>query len=384
MTASGPPAFDRRALAAEVLAQIRAAPSAWHRSRALRGVARHLGEDQIEEAGRIAAQLTEPEWRAAAQAALAAHARGPERSANLDGGLRAARSVVVPRRRAWAMLLVLSVMHPAERSHLRLELFSAIDEAQDPADLSLLLPDVPDEWVEEAAARADAIPVPWMRAETFAALIARMALERRQGWIRKALDAGREADDPGGKGRAFAGLVELVAESEREELIRLALREAAHAADEGTRSIVLTELARFLAGEKLSEAWDLAAAMARSELRLPLLELLADGGQGPSVAERVLAVWNGLAMMDDEWAKSTALMRLWPRLPGDLHKQAVAMAGSMRDPWARADLLAFLSSRVPAPQDILLLGQAIACARSAPSPWARARALTAILGRTEG
>ena len=383
MTAPGPPAFDRRALAAEVLVQIRAAPSEWHRSRALRGIARQLAEDQIAEGGRIAAQLTQPEWRAAAQAALAAHARDPERSANLDGGLQAARSVVVPGRRAWAILLVVAVMHPTERSHLRLEVFSAIDEAQDPADLSLLLPDVPDEWVEDAAGRADAIPVSWLRAETLAALIARMALERRQRWIRMAVDAGREADDPGGKGRAFAGLVELVDDSERDELIRLALREASRPADEGTRSIVLTELARFLAGETLQEAWDLAAAMARSELRLPLLALLASG-QGPSAPEHVLVVWNSLATTDDEWAKSAALMRLWAHLPDDFHPQAAAMAGSMRDPWARADLLAFLSARVAVPQDSLLLGQAIACARSAPSPWARARALTAILGRTEG
>ncbi len=280
MTASGSPAFDRRALAAEVLVQTRATPSEWHRSRALRGVARHLGEDQIAEAGRIAAQLTRPEWRGAALAALAAHAREPERSAVLHGGVEAAQSIVEPGRRAWAMLLVVAAMHLLERSSLRQEVFSAIDDAQDPADLSTLLPEVPDEWLEEAAARAEAIPALWMRAETLASLIARMALGPREGWIRKALDAGREADDPGGRGRAFAGLVEVVNETERENLVRLSLHEMARAADDGTRAIVLTKLARFLSGEQQEGAWGLASAMGRAELRLPVLALLAGYGQG--------------------------------------------------------------------------------------------------------
>lgn len=376
-------AFDRRPLAAEVLVQIRAAPSEWHRSRALRGVARHLGEEQIAEAGRIAAQLTAPEWRATAQAALAAHTRSAGRSALLDEGFETARRIVPPGRRAWVMLLVVGAMLPQERSGLRQEVFSAIDEAEDPTELSLLLPEVPDEWAEEAATRAEAIPSSWMRAETLASLLAKMALGPRREWSRKALDTAREAHDPGGRGRAFASLVERSDASEREILIRFALPEAARAADEGTRAIVLTDLARFLSDEQHEAAWSMAAAMSRPELRVPLFAMLAGFGHGPRRQERVRAVWTDLVTTDDEWAKSTALMRLWPHLPADLQSQALATAGSIQGPWPRADLLAFLSARTPPPEDRILLDQSIASARSAPSPWARARALTAILHRME-
>ncbi|MGH2628669.1 MAG: hypothetical protein ACRDHY_18690, partial [Anaerolineales bacterium] len=99
---------------------------------------------------------------------------------------------------------------------------------------------------------------------------------------------------------------------------------------------------------------------------------------------RVRGVWRDLATTGDEWAKAVALERLWPHLPAELQTQAEAVAGAFRDPWVRADLIAFLSTRVPPAQGRRLLEQAIASARSAPSPWASARALTAVLSRTEG
>jgi hypothetical protein len=153
--------------------------------------------------------------------------------------------------------------------------------------------------------------------------------------------------------------------------------------DEGTLSVTLNTLAGALSGDQEPEAWSLANSMARQELRVPVLARLASRWRGGDRADRVHDAAEAWGDTADEWAISSAIVRVWDQLPAARQEAAHGCARSLHDPWARADLLGFLAAHDAAQAGRSVLQEAVVAARAAPLGWARSRALTAILDHHE-
>lgn len=370
-------------LAAEALAEIELVTSAWHRSRATRGLARHLNQHQLSRASALALRGRRPEWRSASLAVIARHSEEPERISVLAKALAAARSVPDIPRRLWLLLLATAAMTPGELDDLSLEVLAGLRGLKDSFDLATLLPDVPDPWVEQAAQLASGIGPQWIRAETWASLAERMVSDGRDEWAGRAIGAARGVTEPTERARSLAAVVGIAQPSEKEELARAALDAATRMHDEGTLSVTLNTLAGALSAEQEPVAWSLANSMARQELRVPALARLASRWRGVDRADRAHEAAEAWGDTADEWARSSAIVRIWDQLPAARREAAHARARSLHDPWARADLLGFLAAHDATEAGLSVLQEGMVAARAAPSGWARSRALTAILDHHE-
>lgn len=259
------------------------------------------------------------------------------------------------------------------------EVMAGLRGLRDSSELATLLPDVPDPWLEQAAQLAAQVEPSWIRAETWASLAERMSADRRDEWGEKAVEAARGVTEPAERARCLAAVVGIAQPSEKGNLTQASLDAAKRMHDEGTLSVTLNTLAGTLSAVQEPAAWSLASSMARQELRVPVLARLASRWRGADREDRVHEAAEAWGDTADEWAMSSAIVRVWDQLQARGREAAITRARSIHDPWARADLLGFVSAHDSTAAGPSILQEALAAARAGPSAWSRSRALTAIL-----
>jgi hypothetical protein len=306
--------LPHESLACEALEEVEQVQNAWHRSRATRGLARHLNQRQLSQAAGLAVSGRRPEWRAAALAAIACHTDEPERTSVLAQALAAARSVSDLPRRLWLLLLATGAMTPVEWAALSREVMAGLRAVVDSTELATLLPEVPEPWLEEAAQIAGQLEPAWIRAETWASLAERMGVDRREAWAGRAVAATRGVIEPTERARCLAAVISIAKPPEQEGLAWAALDAAQGMQDEGTLSVTLGILAGAMSADQESMAWALANSMARQELRIPALARLASRWRGGDQADRVRDSAQAWGDTPDEWARSSAIVRIWDHL----------------------------------------------------------------------
>ena len=181
-----PTAGARQAVLREALDAIRQVPDDWRRSRALRGLARHLSYGMLSEALALARDLTEAGARSRALADLARYLPVEEREQILQAAIAAVRQLPSEADRVGVLNLVARQSSGDARLAIGREALSAIQQSFNNAwslagsTLGDELVNLPSELTEAALELARCLPIAWERAQTLGILAGRLPSEARE------------------------------------------------------------------------------------------------------------------------------------------------------------------------------------------------------------
>ena len=382
-----PTAGARQAVLREALDAIRQVPDDWRRSRALRGLARHLSYGMLSEALALARDLTEAGARSRALADLARYLPVEEREQILQAAIAAVRQLPSEADRVGVLNLVARQSSGDARLAIGREALSAIQQSFNNAwslagsTLGDELVNLPSELTEAALELTRCLPIAWERAQTLGILAGRLPSEAREIVFQEASHIAQGLADPAQRALVIAGLAHHSPEPLRSRLVKESLDSIQQCEDDLSRARVAGLLLPLLPEKRKNRILALTRSINDRVIRMHALAWLAPNlpdDQGKLLVEEACSI---LESQSDDWVRADGLALLSPLLPVERLPDALSIAHALDDAWARAEALGVLSERMNESGKVHTLAAALAAARSLDAPWPRARALTGVVAR---
>lgn len=382
-----PTAGARQAVLREALDAVRQIPDDWRRSRALRGLARHLSYGMLSEALALARVMSEAGARSRALADLARYLPVEERDEVLQAAIAAVRQLPNEADRVGVLNLVARQLSGDARLAIGREALSAIQQSFNNAwslagsTLGDELVNLPSELTDAALELARCLPIAWERAQTLGALASRLPGEAREIVFQEACHIAQGLADPAQRALVTASLAHHSPEPLRNRLVKESLDSIQRCEDDLSRARVAGLLLPLLPEKRKNRVLALVRSIDDRVIYMHALAWLAPNlpdDQGQLLVEEAFTI---LESQLDDWVRANGLALLSPLLPTECLPDALRIAHALNDTWARAEALGTLSERMNEAGKVHTLAAALAAARSLDAAWPRARALTGVVAR---